>query len=350
MASEIGTWGPAIIGGYQGLQLEVVRLKYVLLKTAQSYEVSGAKKIELRDKVAAVATEIGAHVQGLADKKLSRYNMAEFARVEGEYIKKLSADIRKLQIAGLKVLRSRENLAQIPIREAEVDEQLLQSRIFDAPVLGKDQLGRLNAARRFLPSADPLPVESPPAVDKELQRLKLKSYVEGLAACETRNPDILFRVREKLQAVLAARAPAFVTPELFERADPPRTTDLIAFATPDGRYGVELEQGAVRMHVLIETSLQRGGSIRFVARITGWAEVGASRTEFSAAHADCGRELPGDAANAQLVRFLDATGAGALCQALDARRSEWAKGDADRVHSREQDSKARISKALDELG
>jgi hypothetical protein len=350
MASEIGTWGPAIIGGYQALQLEVVRLKYVLLKNAQSYQVSGAKKIELRDRVAEVATEIGAHVQGLADKKLSRYNMAEFGRVEGDYIKKLSADIRKLQVAGLKVLRSRENLAQIPIREAEVDEQLLQSRIFDAPVLGKDQLERLNAARRFLPSADPRPVESPPAVDSELQRLKLKSYVEGLAAYETRNPDILFRVRERLQATLAARAPAFVASELFERADPPRRTDLVAFATADGRYGVELEQGAVRMHVLIETAPQRGASIRFVARITGWAEVGASRTEFSAAHPDCGQELPGETATAQLLRFLEATGAGALCQSLDARRSEWAKGDADRADKREKDTKARVSKALDELG
>ncbi len=349
MAAETGALGPTIIGGYQSLHLEVVRLKYVLLKVAESYKLPGEKKIAFRDRVISAGNELGAHFQGLADRKLTRYNIDEFAESEGAYVKALSADLRKLQASGLKLLHAKVNLKRTLIRETDVDGQLLASRIFDQETIGRDKLERLNAARRLLPETDEKKPAGPSVVDQELKQLKLRSYVEGLAGWSAVNPDILFKVRSRLEAALTARVPAFVTMERLQRGDLPNRGDLYACITDDGSCGLHYCEAAVCMHLVVEPLQTKGDSTWFLGRISGWAEAGASRTEFSAAHPRSGSRVTGGEAGALARQLLETTGTRAIYEAVASRHREWKRRDIESVEREVKSAKEKVIKALDAL-
>ena len=67
MAAETDELGPTIIGGRQSLHLEVVRLKYVRLKIAESHKLAGEKKITLREQgeQGARRSEVGFEISGV---------------------------------------------------------------------------------------------------------------------------------------------------------------------------------------------------------------------------------------------------------------------------------------------
>ncbi len=340
---------PRIIEGYRELHLEILRLKYVLVKVAESYTLAGGKKVSFRDRVVSLADELNAHTQSIAANKPTKYNMDEFEKSEGAYIRRASAEARELQSAGLKLLRSKVNFKRTAMSEPEINEQLVNGRIFDAPTMGKDKLDNLDSVRRFLAPEPEKSTPQRPRVERDLQRLKLENYVQTVSRWKGENPDILFRVRAKLEATLSSRPWMFVSADAMQHGQMPNRGDLYCAPIAGGGYALHYCEGSVCLHLVLDLMRGEGDDTEFVGRISGWAEAGADRTEFSVMHPRSGARSSWGESGALLKELLDVTATAAIYEAASRRHQEWKQRDVARSERVRKDAKEKVSRALDEL-
>ena len=349
MGMEAAGMTETITAEYERLELEILRLKYVLAKVADSYNLAGANKASFRDRVVAAADELNAHMQAVANNRPTRYNIDEFEKTEGAYIRRLAEEIEALQSAGLKLLHSKVNFRRTAISESEVDEQLVTGRIFDAPTLGRDKLDHLGAVRRFLrPEPDPARRQGP-GVERELQRLKLESYLKAIGKWTCENPDILFKTRAKIEAALSARGCSFVSAEEMQRGDLPNRGELYAAPTATGGFALRYCEGAVCLHLVLDLMRGSGKGLEFSGRVGGWAEAGAVRAEFSATHPHSGARVDSQGGPALVKELLDVTATAAIYQEVSARYEEWKRRDSVRSERSQKEARDKVSRALDEL-
>ncbi len=339
---------PEIVEGYQTLDAEILRLKYVLAKVADSYNLDSGKKAAFRDRVVAFGEELNAHMQAVANNRPTKYNMDEFERSEGACIRRCAEDLRALQTAGLRLLHSKVNFRRTVISESEVDDQLATGRIFDAPTLGKDKLDHLGAVRRFLKPESSRPEPRQPGVERELQRLKLESYARAVGKWKNENPDILFKTRAKIEATLSARGCSFVAAEAMQRGDMPNRGEALRGSGGSRRFRAALLRG-VRLPAprhLPGGLRQRNGVLGQNRRV---GRSGAARTEFSVVHPRSGARVDSEGGHKLLKEFLEVTAAAPIYQAVSGLYEEFKRRDAARSERAEKEARDKVSRALDEL-
>ncbi len=189
----------------------LLEMKFFFLSIVQIDSIAAADKMSVQSDVVRLARDIGLHFTELSSKEINEFNITDFERREGIFLR----DVRRT-VDG--ILKNATKVAPVPIEyqkhrtsESEIDRTLLASTIGSRPAFTRDALASLRGFEKYLQdtvfdqntSDARRGKTSTEAVDKELLAMKIEVYRGKVREFEPKNAEILFKMKTKLENVTA---------------------------------------------------------------------------------------------------------------------------------------------------
>jgi predicted RNA-binding protein with EMAP domain len=339
----------------QRLQREIIGLKYLFLTIAESPSIRVADKLSFKKQVTHLAEDLHRHFQDLRYRKISRFNIKEVEHSERRSLRKLSQQLQSIVKIGKKILPVKVDLGAIPVSESELDSTLNQGRIAEQRTLEKGELDHLNSIRQFVSDQiEPQQVAERERAAKitkatsELMELKIRNYREKLVGCEARNPEILFRVRNKIENVLERHGRVHVLPGDIPEIERTWNHNELYVCNMGGdnfRFLYFAGNTSFNLRILLtDRTAEQGPSYR--GEIRGVAEAGINEAAFSIL--DSQRKGPGQDRE-KATRFLKAAGFDEIYQQVKQLCAKN-KAEQETYDQRvENEMKQKVAQALDQL-
>lgn len=302
-------FSPEILNQYARMHELVVKAKYYFLKTVQFATLDDNIKHDLRNRLIELSNEIGNHYRAIKYAKITSYNLAEYEKVESDYIRSMRKKIEQF----LKLCKRHAPVSMDFDRntadEHTLDEDILGSTIYGTRALELDKLRNLNGFYDYLiqnaveEKEKKIDRTALQAVDSDLMQLKISNFIEVLGPERAVNPDIYYKVKIKMERLLSDSTKLHIV----RTGDSPEPESLNAdelYLLYDNSYNIrllyrtgnmELELNAQIIDSIVDNHIIFTGGIKAVTR-AGVDEV-TSEVYLSDKHRSCPIEKFSDVFN-----------------------------------------------------
>ena len=283
-----------LVGGktldrYSDLLKKILSLKYLFLTIVESHSIKEDKKMSFKEEILEIADTFNQHFTDLRYKKISRFNLADVERTEKSFVKSIRYDIYRAKRLGLRLIPKKVNLNKIVAGEREIDERLVNNRIYEEAALEKTRLDQLNSLQSYLKQTlEPKKEQTKPALKREdrinqdLFQMKIKTYQESFTKYESQYTDLLYQVKTKIDKCF--RDGTRISIHGGNAADSIsglNHNELCIFNRDSINYSYVYKEKTTSFLLDLHLfEMQKSTKATYYGRISGWVEAGVNRVEF----------------------------------------------------------------------